>query len=254
MQNFRYFTKELKIELFRKFIHKIFSKNFTKNKQEYLKWLYSNSKDLSQICKNINSELWNEATNFQKNIILNKKEICKKKVNKSFICRAGTEFIYFVTILKKPNVVIETGVGLGFSSLAFLYALNENNKGRLYSSDLPYIKYNQSEKYIGYVVDDKYKKNWVLLTKGDVTNLKIITNEIEKIDIFHYDSDKTYLGTQKAFEILKKYFHKDTIMIFDDLLDHTFFYDLVNSGKYKFWGIYNYKGNFIGYIGNLNKS
>ena len=65
--------------------------------------------------------------------------------------------------------------------------------------------------------------------------------------------DKTYLGTQKTFEILKQYFHKDTVMIFDDLLDHNFL-DLVNSGKYKYWGIYKYKGNFIGYIGNLNKS
>lgn len=254
MKNLKLFIKNKKIELFRKFVHKFFSKNYTLKKKDYFNWLNVNSKDLSQICKSVDSNLWKKAIDFQNNVILKKKNICKKSVDKVYICRGGTEFLYFVTLLKKPEVIVETGVGLGFSSLAFLSGINENKRGILYSSDLPYVKYKNSENKIGYVVDKELKKNWKLYINGDLTNLKHITKFFNKIDIFHYDSDKTYSGVSKTFNYLKKYFNDDAILVFDDLLDHTFFYDLVNSNNYKYWGIYKYKNTgFIGFIGNLTK-
>jgi len=42
-----------------------------------------------------------------------------------------------MTRILKPEIVIETGVFEGHSSLAILLALEENNKGCLYSIDLP---------------------------------------------------------------------------------------------------------------------
>lgn len=251
MNNLRFFFKDMKVELFRKLIHKFFSNNYTINKNTYQKWLDNNSKDLDQICNRIDPKLWEKTIIFQKNVILKKKDYSKKVLKEEFICRAGTEFLYFITLLKKPKVIVETGVGIGFSSLAFLSAIKENNQGRLYSSDLPYIRYEKSEDTIGYIVDEKLREKWKLYIKGDLTNLKEIIKEIRTVDIFHYDSDKTYLGTKKTFNLIKELFHKDTLIVFDDLSDHSFFYDLVISNNYKNWGIYKYKGDYIGYVGKL---
>ena len=251
MNNLKIFFKDMKVELFRKFIHKFFSNNYSINKKTYQKWLHDNSKDLDQICNKINSKLWEKTMNFQKKVILKKKSDSKKVLKEEFICRAGTEFLYFITLHKRPKVIVETGVGIGFSSLAFLSAIRENNQGILYSSDLPYVRYEKSEDTIGYIVDERLREKWELYIKGDLTNIKEIKKKISSIDIFHYDSDKTYLGTKKTFNLIKKLFHKDTLIVFDDLSDHSFFYDLVNSSNYEHWGIYKYKGDYIGYIGKL---
>lgn len=251
MQNLPLFISKLKKELFLKFYHKIFSKNFTIDKDEYYSWLKKEASDLETLCKKINPELWIEAETFQEKIILKKKEMCKKELNKEFICRAGTEFLYFITRLKKPRIILETGVGVGFSSLAFLSAIEKNNLGFLYSSDLPYVKYKNSSKIIGYVVDKVFFKNWRLYTNGDSTNLKLILNEISHIDIFHYDSDKTYLGTKNTYNAVKSFLNEDSVIVFDDLKDHTFFYDIIKTNMIKNWGIYSYKGNYIGFIGRL---
>ena len=252
MHNLPTFLLKLKKELLLKIYHKLFSKNFTINKNRYYSWLQKESSDLEILCKKINSELWIEAKNFQEKIILEKKEKCKKELDQKFICRAGTEFLYFITRIKKPEIIVETGVGVGFSSLAFLSAIEKNKLGYLYSSDLPYVRYENSNKIIGYVVDEFFYKNWSLHTNGDSTNLKLILNEISHIDIFHYDSDKTYLGTKSAYHAIKSLLKDDSILVFDDLKDHTFFYDLIKTKTINNWGIYSYKGNYIGYIGKLN--
>ena len=117
---------------------------------------------------------------------------------------------------------------------------------------MPYVRYENSNKIIGYVVDEFFYKNWSLHTSGDSTNLKLILNEISHIDIFHYDSDKTYLGTKSTYHAIKSLLKDDSILVFDDLKDHTFFYDLIKTKTINNWGIYSYKGNYIGYIGKLN--
>ena len=114
------------------------------NKGLYINWLEDNSKDLNELCEGINSNLWEKTLIFQEKTILKKKEQARKNLKQEYICRAGTEFLYFMTLLIKPNTVVETGVGIGFSSLAILTAMEENKQGKLFSSDLPYFRYEKS--------------------------------------------------------------------------------------------------------------
>ena len=46
--------------------------------------------------------------------------------------------LYDCVRLINAHNVIETGVAYGWSSLAILKALSENNSGRLFSVDMPY--------------------------------------------------------------------------------------------------------------------
>ena len=51
---------------------------------------------------------------------------------------------YIVTRVLKPKFIVETGVGIGISSMFFLEALKENECGTLYSIDLPRTSYKRS--------------------------------------------------------------------------------------------------------------
>ena len=100
MRNLPTFLLKLKKELFLKFYHKIFSKNFTINKNKYYSWLQKESSDLEILCKKINSELWIEAKNFQEKIILKKKEKCKKELDKNLFVGQVLNFYILLLVLK----------------------------------------------------------------------------------------------------------------------------------------------------------
>jgi predicted O-methyltransferase YrrM len=49
--------------------------------------------------------------------------------------------LYALCRYLRPKVIVETGVGLGTSSLFILQALEDNGEGTLYSIDKPYAEY-----------------------------------------------------------------------------------------------------------------
>ena len=61
-------------------------------------------------------------------------------------------FLYYVIIIKKPELIIETGVATGQSSFFILKAMQENNFGKLVSTD---IRYDAGE-----IIPDYLKNRW----------------------------------------------------------------------------------------------
>ncbi len=165
----------------------------------------------------------------------------------------NTELLYFLTRYLKPEVIVETGVSMGFSSHAFLTALQENGSGTLYSSDFPYFRLENPEKYIGCVVEEKLKTNWTLLIDGDEKNLKDIGQKISSIDLFHYDSDKSYAGRQLGLALLKDKLSEKTTIIFDDIGDNYHFRDFVNKTNRKHKVLESPNGGFVGIVGPILK-
>ena len=83
------------------------------------------------------------------------------------------ELLYFFTRKIKPEIIIETGVAAGWTTLAILKAMKINKIGSLYSSDFPYFRFKNPEKYIGFLIDKKnLYPNWFLDTRGDDKALK----------------------------------------------------------------------------------
>lgn len=153
--------------------------------------------------------------------------------------------LYFITRLRKPSTVFETGVAAGFSSRAFLEAISKNGQGRLFSSDFPYLRIKESVKYIGVMVPENLKKYWKLYLKGDRKNLKDMVSGKPSIDLLHYDSDKSYSGRKWALSFLSNYFMAETIMIMDDIQDNSFFMDYVLGNNY-FFKVFSFEGKYCG--------
>ena len=120
--------------------------------------------------------------------------------------------------------------------------------GKLYSSDFPYFRLPNPEKFIGIIIPNELKINWNLYIKGDENNILEIKKKINSVDLIHYDSDKTYSGRKHFMELVSDLVHRQTFLIMDDLHDNSFFLDYVNNNKELNWKILNVKKGFIGLI------
>ena len=162
---------------------------------------------------------------------------------------AAYELLYFITKKRKPNIIVETGVAAGWSSLAFLRASKNNDNVKVFSSDFPYFRKKYPEKYIGILVKNEPNlKNFNLFIEGDEINIPIIAEKLEdnKIDLFHYDSDKSYAGRDFCLKFLKKHFSKNAILIFDDIHNNFHFRDFVQNNNLKYTIISN--PNYVGLV------
>ena len=81
---------------------------------------------------------------------------------------------------------------------------NKRQKPKQNRSDFPYFRIKNPENYIGILVDKKKFPNWELKIEGDEVNIPKLISNINHIDIFHYDSDKTYEGKINVYNLIKK--------------------------------------------------
>lgn len=70
--------------------------------------------------------------------------------------------VYLLVLHIKPEIVVETGLSDGMSSFFILSAMNENQKGNLYSIDLLEIEMLRLYgKESGWIVNDTLRKRWM---------------------------------------------------------------------------------------------
>ena len=159
---------------------------------------------------------------------------------------ADVNLLYAATILARPHSVVETGVALGWSSLAILAALRRNGSGRLVSVDMPYPR-RKNEPWVGAVVPDALRAGWQLIRLPDRPGVKRAIRAVGgSIDLAHYDSDKSYQGRMYAYPLLWKALAPGGLLISDDVQDNFAFrefcvrrgigFHIIRSGN-KFAGI-----------------
>lgn len=158
--------------------------------------------------------------------------------------------LYFMTRFMKPGTVLETGVAAGWSSQAVLRALHRNGVGHLYSSDFPYFRYDNPERYVGYIVDPALKDRWTLKIDGDRNNIPALLAAAGTIDLFHYDSDKSVQGRTFAYECVAPQLSAQALVIFDDIQDNLHFRDFVTARRAPF-KVFAFGGKFIGLTGHI---
>jgi predicted O-methyltransferase YrrM len=242
-------TKGRLFTLVEKFSNRLNIRILTNNKKKLNYWLLSNSTDLNDLLISWDKEL------FEETVIVSKKikeeaNIILSDIDLSLGGGGAYPLLYFITRKLKPKNILETGVAVGYSSYAFLLGIEKNGIGKLYSSDFPYFRIKDPEKYIGILVPKKLKLNWNLFLEGDRINFgKIKKFDIEKLDLIHYDSDKTYKGRDLLLSEFNNYLTKNTIIIFDDIQDNYHFYDLVINKKVKDWRVFSFENKYLGVIG-----
>lgn len=146
------------------------------------------------------------------------------------------EIVYGIVRYHRPKVVVETGVGLGGSSLFILKALHDNGCGRLYSIDLPefdkyypdIIKdYNLDPKVfkkiagkIGWLVPEELRYRWELIEGDAKLELPKLLKKLERIDIFLHDSLHTYDHMMFEYAEAWEYLRDGGILMSDDVNEY----------------------------------
>lgn len=215
--------------------------------RDNLNWLHSVKSSLSEFCQSLDPALWDEAVAFSNTL----EERAEKKLSTiSFDLGGGGCYplIYFLVRMAEPERVLETGVAAGFSSEAVLSALEINQKGKLHSSDFPYLRLEDAEKYVGFVVSGNLKYRWTLYLEGDRKNIPVILNNLGTVDFFHFDSDKSYGGRDFAYKTVEPYLTEDAIVVFDDIQDNAHFKDIVARETKRAWRVFEFNGKFLGLL------
>jgi predicted O-methyltransferase YrrM len=225
---------------------KVFKRIFGKKNKD-ISWYQNKITHVTAYCSELNNELWQEALNFASSLESRATEILPP-LGVELGGGGHYTLLYFLVRVLKPKVVVETGVAAGYSSQAILSAMNKNENGMLYSSDFPYFRLSNPEKYIGVLVENKHRHRWRLFIEGDSKNLPQIVRECGNIDIFHYDSDKSYSGRSFACNLIQNTIAKNGILIMDDIQDDTFFKDFVILNGKNFQ-LFEFKNKYVGVVG-----
>jgi predicted O-methyltransferase YrrM len=188
------------------------------------KWIEESAIPSHLLANRLDTNLWSEAVEFGERLRERAKKIL---ADVPFDMGSGGnyEILYWMTRYLRPTYVVETGVAAGWSSEAFLTAMDKNGQGTLYSSDLPYFRVRDPLKYIGILVSERLKSRWHLLTDGDERALPEIIAAVPEVDLFHYDSDKSYSGRQFAISTVRSKLSAQGVILVDDIWEDSWFRD-----------------------------
>jgi len=205
------------------------------------RWFSIIEKDLASYLEFIDRALWIETKEYADMLTrIGTEELKSRSITVGLPDQGvggGAEWalLYFLVRQRKPATVVETGVAMGWSSRAILDAMEINGLGHLYSTDLPYsyrpgredVGVNEAD--VGCLVPQNMRERWTLFLGPDREHLPTILSKTNGIDIFHYDSDKSYEGRQWAMEQVQGKMSQHSIILMDDIKDNSYFMDFAKS-------------------------
>lgn len=209
-------------------------------------WIESNSIDAAAFCKAVEPDLWEETLGVATAIEKHARPIVDSL---EFDIGGGGDFrfLYWLVRYRKPAVVIETGVAAGWTTHGILAAMERNKGGHLFSSDFPYFRVDRPETYVGCVVPKSLHHRWDLHLTGDQDALPKILAQVNQVDLFHYDSDKSWNGRQRAVDLVSPKLASNGLILIDDILDNSWFRDHAKRAQ----GCTSVVNGRVGVIGEL---
>jgi hypothetical protein len=138
-------------------------------------------------------------------------------------------FLYAFCRQFKPDIVVETGVYYGIGSAFILKALADNGRGHLYSIDLPGGSYKQEnsavmvttllprKKPTGFAVPRNLRGRWTLILGDAKTELPLLMDRLDFIDIFYHDSMHVYDHMYFEYETAWKKLRPGCLLMSDDV-------------------------------------
>jgi Methyltransferase domain len=123
----------------------------------------------------------------------------------------------------RPGAVIETGVAHGISSRVALEALSRNDRGHLWSIDLPHPLNHKLHGQTGAAVTDSCRSRWTYLEGESRKLLPALTTEVGNVDLFIHDSLHTASNTLFEMERAASIMPPGGVMLVDDIRGHDGF-------------------------------
>lgn len=195
-------------------------------------WTAARSQRSGDLAERLAPELWAEAGDFAEALEERARALLPAV---PFDMGGGGDhrFLFWLTRFLRPRVAVETGVAAGWSSAAILEALHRNRRGHLFSSDFPYFRVKDPERFIGILVRPELRERWTLLTRGDRKALPDILRRGGPIDLFHYDSDKRPSGRAFAMNSVLPRLSPGGVAIMDDILNDDWFMRFAESRAWR---------------------
>ena len=185
--------------------------------------------------REFNNYIWYRYNNFEK--ALRKKS---KDATAGGISREMGIILYVIIRLIKPENVLETGVASGVSSAYILAALEDNQKGKLISCDLPNkidggclsdcrkeeeISFIPKHKTAGWLIPETLKNRWQYVFGKSSEKLPEILKDISSIDFFLHDSEHSYQNMFWEYETVWSFLTKGGLLLSHDINSNKAFDD-----------------------------
>jgi hypothetical protein len=123
----------------------------------------------------------------------------------------------------RAEVVVETGVARGVTSRIVLEALRENQRGHLWSIDLPHPFDHQLHAQTGAAVTDACRGHWTYLEGSSSQRLPPLISSLGQLDVFVHDSLHTARNTLFEMGMAASVMSPQGIMLVDDISTHRGF-------------------------------
>ena len=124
---------------------------------------------------------------------------------------------------QRPSVVVETGVARGVTSRIVLEALNRNERGHLWSIDLPHPLDKDLHGQIGAAVPSSHRTRWSYIEGSSRRRLPSVLRSLAQVEVFIHDSLHTARNTRFEMEQTLRVLAPGGIMIVDDISPHQAF-------------------------------
>jgi hypothetical protein len=131
--------------------------------------------------------------------------------------------IWCTSLHSRPDVVIETGVAHGISSRVALEALAKNDRGHLWSIDLPHPLNHKLHGQTGVAVTDSCRSRWTYLAGESQRMLPPLVAEVPRVELFIHDSLHTAKNTLFEMEQAASIMPPRGVMLVDDIRGHDGF-------------------------------
>ena len=131
----------------------------------------------------------------------------------------------------KPSVVVETGVGFGFTSAFILRALEMNDHGALWSIDLPPLGLSGQP---GAFVPPELQPRWHLVVGRVRRRLPSLLQDLGAVDLFLHDSAHTYRNMTFEYRTVWPVLRPGGVMISDDVYLNRAFENFISRSDMKF--------------------
>jgi hypothetical protein len=131
--------------------------------------------------------------------------------------------IWCAVLHRRPDVVIETGVAHGISSRIALEALRRNDRGHLWSIDLPHPLNHKLHGQTGVAVTDACRPRWTYLEGESARLLPPLAGKVGQAELFIHDSLHTAKNTLFEMEQAASIMPPGGLMLVDDIRGHDGF-------------------------------
>jgi hypothetical protein len=131
--------------------------------------------------------------------------------------------VWCTVLHRRPEVVVETGVARGVITRVILEGLAENDRGHLWSVDLPHPFEPGLHDQTGVAVPDRVRSRWTYVEGSSRRRLPRLARELGTVDVFVHDSLHTARNTRFEMDRIARVLSPGGVMLVDDISTHQGF-------------------------------